>query len=132
MKEQITLWIDKDLLEKVRKYAAETTESKKALSGTISKILREKIEKEDKTPPIHADSTHTHKTAKGVGDVLEWIEENNPKGITKDRITQAIKDLKGYDIRTVQKYEPIVLQKIQENGFKQHPNNPNLFIRYEL
>ena len=96
---------------------------------TYEEIIRMLIKK---NPPTHTDSTHTHKATKGVSDVLEWIEENNPKGITKDRITQAIKDLKGYDTRTIQKYEPIVLQKIQENGFRQHPNNPNLFIRYEL
>ena len=129
MEKAITFLIEENVLNELREYAKKETGSKKALSGTLNKIIREYLRN---NTPIHGDSTHTHKATKGVSDVLEWIEENNPKGITKDRITQAIKDLKGYDIRTVQKYEPIVLQKIQENGFRQHPNNPNLFIRYEL
>ena len=132
MKEQITIWIDKDLLEEVRKYAAETTDSKKALSGTISNILREKISKDKETPHTHSNNMHAQQSKKGVNDLLEWIEENNTKGITIKQIDNVIKEKKGYDTRTIQKYEPIVLTKIQEIGYKQHPNNPNLYIRYEI
>ncbi len=126
---EVKLQIDKKLWEEFKEAVQNELGSKKVYSGKIGNLIKEYLKNDT---PTNSNSTHTHKATKGVSDVLEWIEENNPKGITKDRITQAIKDVKGYDIRTVQKYEPIVLQKIQENGFRQHPNNPNLFIRYEL
>ena len=73
---------------------------------------------------------HTHKG--GVADTMEWIERNNPKGITKSEIHKAIKETKGMDLRTIKKYEPEVVTNLLLLGYQAHPSNPNLFVRYEI
>ena len=126
---EVKLLIDKELWEEFKEAVQDELGSKKVYSGKIGNLIKEYLKSDTLT---HSRNTHTHETKKGVNDIIEWINQNNPKGITRQKIQEVIKDLKGYDIRTIQKYEPIVLTKIQENGFRQHPNNPNLFIRYEL
>jgi hypothetical protein len=138
MKEQVTIWIDKELLNEIRKYAEETTNSKKALSGTISNILREKIKHPNK-PQSEADPkkpAHTHTESddsdipdKRIMKTLEWIEKNNPTGITKKGIEEAIKETKGMDNRTVRKYMPIVQDRLRSIGYAEHPANHLLLIR---
>jgi hypothetical protein len=125
-------WIAEDeIIEKLRIYSKKLTGSSKALSGTINRILKEYLnEKSDDSPQTSKD-TRTH-TKKGIEDILDWIEENNPSGITKSEIERAIKDTKGMDTRTVKKYEPEVIDSLVSKGYKPHPYNPNLFIRYEL
>ena len=130
MKKQVTFWINEDVLEALKEYSKRTTESDKALSGTVNVILQEYLKKASKDTPIHSNNTHTHKT--GIDDILDYIEENNPKGITKNEIERAIKDMKGFDMRTINKYEPIVLDTLKEKGYREHPNNPKVLIRYDL
>ena len=131
MTKQITIWISEELLERVRVYAKDKTGSSKALSGTINKIMEEYLSKDQKEdPPTHSDSTHTHKT--GIQDILEFIEDNYPQGITKKKIDEAIKEFKGMDLRTIQKYEPEIIKSILSIGYKPHPKNNNLFLRYNM
>lgn len=131
MAKQITIWIGEELLERVRVYAKDKTGSSKALSGTINKIMEEYLSKEQKDDPsVRSDNTHTHKG--GVADTMEWIERNNPKGITKSDIHKAIKETKGMDLRTIKKYEPEVVTNLLLLGYQAHPSNPNLFVRYEI
>ena len=131
MDKQVTIWIDEDLLKRIRTYAKDKTGSSKALSGTINKIIDEYLSKDQKEdPPTHSDSTRTHKT--GIQDILEFIEQNNPTGITKQKIDEAIKEFKGMDLRTIQKYEPEIIRSILTMGYKPHPKNSNLFLRYNM
>ena len=131
MEKHITIIFKEETLEKLREYAKKKTGSSKALSGTINQIMEEFLSKEGMgDTPIHSNNTHTHK--QGIDDILNFIEENNPKGITKNEIERAIKDMKGFDIRTINKYEPIVLSILKEKGYKEHPNNPKVLIRYDL
>ena len=125
-------WIAEDkIIERLREYAKKKTGSSKALSGTINKIIEEYLDMEEKEdPPIHSNSTHTHKN--NIDDILDYIEENNPKGITKKEIEKAIENMRGFDIRTIKKYEPIVLDNLKNKGYHEHPHNPNLFIRYDI
>ena len=132
MKEQVTIWIDSELLQKVREYAEKETESKKALSGTITKILRERIEQSKETPPTNSNNTHTHETKKGITDIIEWIDQHNPSGISKREIERAIRETKGMDMRTINKYMPEVIREISNKGYKAHPKNNNLYIRYDI
>ena len=128
MTKQITIWISEELLERVRVYAKDKTGSSKALSGTINKIMEEYLSKDQKEdPPTHSDSTHTHKT--GIQDILEFIEDNYPQGITKQKIDEAIKEFKGMDTRTIRKYEPEIIKNILLKGYQPHPKNSNLFSR---
>ena len=128
MTKQITIWISEELLERVRVYAKDKTGSSKALSGTINKIMEEYLSKDQKEdPPTHSDSTHTHKT--GIQDILEFIEDNYPQGITKQKIDEAIKEFKGMDTRTIRKYEPEIIKNILLKGYQPHPKNSNLFLR---
>ena len=83
------------------------------------------FQKED--PPSHSNDTHTHK--KGTKDILDFIEENNPTGITKQKIDEAIREYKGMDNRTIRKYEPEIIKNILTMGYKPHPKNSNLFLK---
>ena len=131
MDKQVTIWIDEDLLKRIRTYAKDKTGSSKALSGTINKIIDEYLSKDQKEdPPTHSDNTRTHKT--GIQDILEFIEENNPTGITKQKIQEAIREYKGMDTRTIRKYEPEIIKSILSMGYKPHPKNNNLFLRYNM
>jgi len=133
MTKQITIWISEELLERVRVYAKNKTGSSKALSGTINKIMEEYLSKDQKKdPPTHSDSTHTHETKKGIEDIMEWIGKNSPTGITKKKIEKLIQEYKGMDSRTIRKYEPLIISKLLEDGFKQHPANQELLIKYNL
>ena len=81
------------------------------------------------------ESTTIYKLIKEYGiyeDIITWIETNNPKGITREQIDNVIKDLKGFDTRTINKYEPIVLTTLKEKGYYEHPKNPRVLIRYDL
>ena len=128
MEKQITILINEELLERIRTYAKDKTGSSKALSGTINKIIDEYLSKDQKEdPPTHSDSTHTHKT--GIQDILEFIEDNYPQGITKQKIDEAIKEFKGMDTRTIRKYEPEIIKNILLKGYQPHPRNSNLFLR---
>jgi urocanate hydratase len=130
MTKQITIWISEELLERVRVYAKNKTGSSKALSGTINKIMEEYLSKDQKKdPPTHSDSTHTHETKKGIEDIMEFIEDNYPQGITKQKIEEAIKEFKGMDTRTIRKYEPEIIKNILLKGYQPHPKNSNLFLR---
>lgn len=91
----------------------------------IQDLINEKEQKED--PPSHSNDTHTHK--KGIKDILDFIEENNPTGITKQKIDEAIREYKGMDTRTIRKYEPEIIKSILTMGYKPHPKNNNLFLR---
>ena len=131
MEKHITIIFEDETLEKVRKYAKKKTGSSKALSGTINQIINKYLSREvEEDPPIHSNNTHTHKS--GIDDILDYIKENNPKGITKNEIDKAIKDMKGFDMRTINKYEPIVLDTLKEKGYREHPNNPKVLIRYDI
>ena len=131
MEKHITIIFKEETLEKLREYAKKKTGSRKALSGTLNDIIEEYLNIAEKSnPPIHSNNTHTHKT--GIDDILDYIEENNPKGITKNEIERAIKDMKGLDMRTINKYEPIVLDTLKEKGYREHPNNPKVLIRHDL
>ena len=131
MEKHITIIFKEETLEKLREYAKKKTGSRKALSGTLNDIIEEYLNIAEKSnPPIHSNNTHTHKT--GIDDILDYIEENNPQGITKNEIERAIKDMKGFDMRTINKYEPIVLDTLKEKGYREHPNNPKVLIRYDL
>ena len=131
MEKHITIIFKEETLEKLREYAKKKTGSRKALSGTLNDIIEEYLNIAEKSnPPIHSNNTHTHKT--GIDDILDYIEENNPKGITKNEIERAIKDMKGFDMRTINKYEPIVLDTLKEKGYREHPNNPKVLIRNDL
>ena len=125
-------WIaDDEVISKLREYSKKKTGSRKRLSETLNDILEEYLNIAEKSnPPDHSNNTHTHKT--GIDDILDYIEENNPKGITKNEIERAIKDMKGFDMRTINKYEPIVLDTLKEKGYREHPNNPKILIRYDL
>ena len=125
-------WIaDDEVIERLREYSRKKTGSSKALSGTINQIIVEYLSKEQKDDPsVRSDNTHTHKG--GVADTMEWIERNNPKGITKSEIHKAIKETKGMDLRTIKKYEPEVVGNLLLLGYQAHPSNPNLFVRYEI
>ena len=125
-------WIaDDEVIERLREYSRKKTGSSKALSGTINQIIVEYLSKEQKDDPsVRSDNTHTHKG--GVADTMEWIERNNPKGITKSDIHKAIKETKGMDLRTIKKYEPEVVTNLLLLGYQAHPSNPNLFVRYEI
>ena len=127
-------WIaDDEVISKLREYSKKKTGSRKRLSETLNDILEEYLNMSDKqNPPIHSDSTHTHNTNNRIGDIITWIETNNPKGITREQIDNVIKDLKGFDIRTINKYEPIVLSILKEKGYYEHPRNPKVLIRYDL
>ena len=127
-------WIaDDEVISKLREYSKKKTGSRKRLSETLNDILEEYLNMNDKqNPPIHSDSTHTHNTNNRIGDIITWIETNNPKGITREQIDNVIKDLKGFDIRTINKYEPIVLSTLKEKGYYEHPRNPKVLIRYDL
>ena len=128
MEKHITIIFEDETLEKVRKYAKKKTGSSKALSGTINQIIDEYLSKDQKEdPPTHSDSTHTHKT--GTQDILEFIEDNYPQGITKQKIQEAIREYKGMDNRTIRKYEPEIIKSILTMGYKPHPKNSNLFLR---
>jgi hypothetical protein len=136
MTKQITIWISEELLERVRVYAKNKTGSSKALSGTINKIMEEYLSKDQKEdPPTHSDSTHTHETheaKKGIEDIMEWIGKNSPTGITRKQIEKLIQEYKGMDSRTIRKYEPLIISQLLEDGFKQHPANQELLIKYNL
>ena len=125
-------WIaDDEVIERLREYSRKKTGSSKALSGTINQIIVEYLSKEQKDDPsVRSDNTHTHKG--GVADTMEWIERNNPKGITKSDIHKAIKETKGMDLRTIKKYEPEVVSNLLLLGYQAHPSNPNLLVRYEI
>ena len=124
-------WIAEDeVIERLREYSKKKTGSSKALSGTINQIIQEYLSNEEMEDTPNHSNTHTHK--KGIDDILDYIEENNPKGITRNEIEKAIKDMKGFDSRTINKYEPIVLDTLKEKGYREHPNNPKILIRYDL
>ena len=125
-------WIaDDEVIERLREYSRKKTGSSKALSGTINQIIVEYLSKEQKDDPsVRSDNTHTHKGS--VADTMEWIERNNPKGISKSDIHKAIKETKGMDLRTIKKYEPEVVSNLLLLGYQAHPSNPNLFVRYEI
>ena len=133
MEKHITIIFKEETLEKLREYAKKKTGSRKALSGTLNDIIEEYLNIAEKSnPPIHSNNTHTHNTNNRIGDIITWIETNNPKGITREQIDNVIKDLKGFDIRTINKYEPIVLTTLKEKGYYEHPKNPRVLIRYDL
>ena len=133
MDKQVTIWIDEDLLKRIRTYAKDKTGSSKALSGTINKIIDEYLSKEQKEDPLsHSDSTHTHKTHEkksGVEDVMEFIKKYYPDAITRAGIEDAIRQTKGMDQRTISKYKPVVLQSLLSGGYSRHPENPLLFLK---
>ena len=131
MEKHITIIFKEETLERVRDYSKRTKGKSKRLSETINDILEEYLNIAEKSnPPDHSNNTHTHK--QGIGNILDFIEENNPKGITRNEIERAIKDMKGFDSRTINKYEPIVLSTLKEKGYREHPNNPKILIRYDL
>jgi len=129
MNKQVVFWIDEELLEKLREYSRTESGSKKALSGTVNKILEKYLSNAD-TPK--KSNTHTHETKKGIEDIMEWIGKNSPTGITKKKIEKLIQEYKGMDSRTIRKYEPLIISKLLEDGFKQHPANQELLIKYNL
>jgi len=94
----------------------------------IQDLINEKEHKE--TPPLPKPDTHTHK--KRIADILDFIEENNPTGITKEEIERAIKQFKGMDPRTIRKYQPEIIDNLLSEGYQTHPANPNLLVKYEI
>ena len=128
MEKHITIIFKEDTLERVRNYSLRTKGKSKRLSETVNDIIEEYLNiAERETPPTHSDSTRTHKT--GIQDILEFIEENNPTGITKQKIDEAIREYKGMDTRTIRKYKPEIIKSILTMGYKPHPKNNNLFLR---
>lgn len=139
MKEQITIWIDKDLLNEIREYSIETTDSKKALSGTISNILREKIEEVEnnkRNPPIHTSKTQTHfkktKNDNGKEEDIEEIEdieqEFNLKGINAPK--EVINIFNG-----IMRESPnaITVKLIEENAVEKYPGrDPRTIKKYVI
>ena len=131
MEKHITIIFKEDTLERVRNYSLRTKGKSKRLSETVNDIIEEYLNiAERETPPTHSDNTHTHKT--GIQDILEFIEDNYSQGITKQKIDEAIKEFKGMDTRTIRKYEPEVIHNLLSLGYKTHPVNPNLYIKYEI
>ena len=136
MVKAITFLMEEDVLEKLRAYTKSEARTSKALSGTLNKILieylnKKEIEQADPKKPAH---THTESDDSDIPDkrimkTLEWIEKNNPTGITKKGIEEAIKETKGMDNRTVKKYMPIVQDRLRAIGYSEHPANHLLLIR---
>ena len=123
---------EKEIIEELRKYSIETTGNEKRLSETMNNILREyfkNLKEKDTRIPVQTPRTQRRGS---IDEILDYIEENNPTGITKKEIERAIKDMRGYDSRTVNKYEPIILEKLEEQGYKQHPRNTALFVKYDI
>ena len=128
MEKHITIIFKEETLERVRNYSLRTKGKSKRLSETVNDIIEEYLNiAERETPPTHSDNTHTHKT--GIQDILEFIEDNYPQGITKQKIDEAIKEFKGMDTRTIRKYEPEIIKNILLKGYQPHPRNSNLFLR---
>ena len=128
MEKHITIIFKEDTLERVRNYSLRTKGKSKRLSETVNDIIEEYLNiAERETPPTHSNDTHTHKT--GIQDILEFIEDNYPQGITKQKIDEAIKEFKGMDTRTIRKYEPEIIKNILLKGYQPHPRNSNLFLR---
>ena len=95
---------------------------------TYEDIIRMLIEK---ASPTNSDNTHTHEK-KGITDIIEWIDQHNPTGITKREIERAIRETKGMDMRTINKYMPEVIREISNKGYRTHPKNNSLYIRYDI
>ena len=125
--DQTQIPISKELREKLKELGKK--------GQTYEEIIISLIENKEKNQsgsdrPMPSRDTHTHK--KGIDDILDWIKENNPTGITKSEIERAIKEVKGMDTRTIRKYEPEVIHNLLSLGYQMHPINSNLFIRYDL
>lgn len=125
--DQTQIPISKELREKLKELGKK--------GQTYEEIILSLIENKEKNQsrsdrPTPSRDTHTHK--KGIDDILDWIKENNPTGITKSEIERAIKEVKGMDTRTIRKYEPEVIHNLLSLGYQMHPINSNLFIRYDL
>ena len=127
--EQTQIPISKELRERLKELGRKGETYEEIITSLIEKTENKQGKRERMNPPIHADSTHTHNK---IEDIITWIETNNPKGITREQIDNVIKDLKGFDIRTINKYEPIVLSILKEKGYYEHPRNPKVLIRYDL
>jgi len=129
---EVKLKIDKELWKTFKKTVEERLSIERGLSGTVTNLIKEYI-KDGNTPKKSNTHTHeTHEAKKGIEDIMEWIGKNSPTGITKKTIEKLIQDYKGMDSRTIRKYEPLIISKLLEDGFKQHPVNQELFIRYNL
>jgi hypothetical protein len=127
--EQTQIPISKELRERLKELGRKGETYEEIITSLIEKTENKQGKKERTNTPIHADSTHTHNK---IEDIITWIETNNPKGITREQIDNVIKDLKGFDTRTINKYEPIVLTTLKEKGYYEHPKNPRVLIRYDL
>lgn len=121
---------EKEIIEELRKYSIDKTGNEKRLSETLNNILREYFKKGKGETLTSNQTAHTH--TNGIMDIITWVNENNPKGITREQITRVIQDMKGFDIRTIKKYEPIVLDRLKEQGYQEHPRNPKVLIRYDI
>jgi len=108
---EVKLKIDKELWKTFKETVEERLSIERGLSGTVTNLIKEYI-KDGNTPK--KSNTHTHET------------------ITKKKIEKLIQEYKGMDSRTIRKYEPLIISKLLEDGFKQHPANQELLIKYNL
>ncbi len=129
---EVKLTMNKELWKEFKEAVIDRYDSEKALSLTITGLIKDFLDETDTPMKTNTHTHETHKTKKGIEDIMEWIGKNSPTGITKKQIEKLIQDYKGMDSRTVKKYEPLIISKLLEDGFKQHPVNQELFIKYDL
>jgi Asp-tRNA(Asn)/Glu-tRNA(Gln) amidotransferase B subunit len=123
---EVKLTMNKELWKKFKEAVINKYDSEKALSLTITSFIKDFLNENE---AVEKTNTHTHETKKGIEDIMEFIEDNYPQGITKQKIDEAIKEFKGMDTRTIRKYEPEIIKNILLKGYQPHPKNSNLFLR---
>lgn len=151
MEKAITFLIEEDVLNELRAYAKKETGSKKALSGTLNKIIKEYLRNDT---PIPSSNAQTHfKDSKNINEKEEDIEEEyNIKGIkAPKKVIEIIKEMEknyanaitvpiiikitkekigfGKDPRTIKKYLNAVMEYMRNQNFINHPANPNVYIK---
>lgn len=123
MEKQITINIKEEVLNQLKEYSEEKTGSKKAVAGTINKIIEEYINRKEK------ERRKEEHRIRRIDDMIEYIEEKNPRQITIKEIERVIQEMRGLDKRTIEKYKPIMKEILREDGYREDPRNEDLLIR---
>jgi ferritin-like metal-binding protein YciE len=129
---EVKLTMNKELWKEFKEAVINKYDSEKALSLTITSFIKDFLNENEAVKKTNTHTHETHERKKGIEDIMEWIGKNSPTGITKKTIENLIQEYKGMDSRTIRKYEPLIISKLLEDGFKQHPVNQELFIKYNL
>jgi len=128
---EVKLKVDEKLWQVFKEAVKQRTGSSKALSGTVTKLIQGYVA----NPQDHA---HTHMlptksvTQRKTEKITERIlyDPMYATGSTNKQVIQKlISETIGGDRRTLDRYTPLVVEQLKENGFEQHPRNKDILIQ---